>query len=170
MVSEVFFRSVIMPLPSELAMSPDELDNFMRTCVHMRIATFSPGGRINVTPLVYGWADGKVYTLCRGQKVRNLRRNPNATVIVDRNELYHELQGAMLQGTAIVLEDVDAEMNDPYLEEARLQMGEKYSSPSENGKPPRHSGSASGRTRRWVVFTPDRVVTWDNTKNSALKG
>ena len=170
MVSEVFFRSVIMPLPSELAMTPDELDNFMKTCVHMRIATFSPGGRINVTPLVYGWADGKVYTLCRGQKVRNLRRNPNATVIVDRNELYHELQGAMLHWTGIVLEYVDAEMNDPYLEEARLQMGEKYSSPSENGKPPRHSGSASGRTRRWVVFTPDRVVTWDNTKNSALKG
>ena len=71
MVSEVFFRSVIMPLPSELAMTPDELDNFMKTCVHMRIATFSPGGRINVTPLVYGWADGKVYTLCRGQKVRS---------------------------------------------------------------------------------------------------
>ena len=51
-----------MPLPSELAMTPDELDYFMKTCVHMRIATFSPGGRINVTPLVYGWADGKVYT------------------------------------------------------------------------------------------------------------
>ncbi len=158
-----------MPLPPELAMTAEELDDFMQTCVHMRIATFSPGDRINVTPLSYGWAGGKVYTLCRGQKVRNLRRNPSATVIVDRNESYYELQGAMLQGTAIVLEDIEAEIADSDLEEARLQMGGKYSTPSENGELPRHAGSASGRTRRWVVFTPDRIVTWDNKKNPALK-
>ena len=99
-----------MPLSKDLAMSADELDEFMESCANMRIATFSPGGRINLTPLWYGWAGGKVYTMCRGQKVRNLRRNQAATVIVDRNELFYELQGAMLQGTAIVLEDAGAEL------------------------------------------------------------
>ena len=159
-----------MPLSKDLAMSADELDDFIKSCANMRIATFSPSGRINLTPLWYGWAGGKVYTMCRGQKVRNLRRNQVATVIVDRNELFYELQGAMLQGTAIVLEDADAEDADPDLEEARLQMGQKYSSSSDSNEVPRNSGTASGRTRRWVVFTPEQIVTWDNTKNPSLKG
>ena len=159
-----------MPLSKELAMSSEEIDTFMKTCVNMRIATFSPGGRINVTPLWYGWAGGKVYTICRGQKVRNLRRNSNATVIVDRNELFYELQGVMLQGQATVLEDAEAEAADSDLEEARLQMGKKYSTSNDTSELPRNSATASGRTRRWVVFKPEGVVTWDNTKNPALKG
>jgi hypothetical protein len=91
-------------------------------------------------------------------------------VIVDRNELFYELQGVMLQGKATVLEDAEAEAADSDLEEARLQMGKKYSTSNDTSEIPRNSATASGRTRRWVVFKPEGVVTWDNTKNPALKG
>lgn len=154
-----------MPIPDELALTPDEIDAIMTTSWNMRIATHSPGGRINLTPLWFGWAGGRVYTFCRGQKVRNLRRDPAATVLVDRNERFPELQGIMLQGRAAVLEDAAAEAADPHLDEARLQMGAKYASgregPAADG---RHGGTASGRSRRWVVFEPERAVTWDNFK------
>ena len=53
-----------------------------------------PGDRINLTPLWFGWARGNIYFYCRGQKVVNLRRDPVATVLVDRNERFPELQGA----------------------------------------------------------------------------
>ena len=97
----------------------------------------------------------------------NLRRNRNATVIVDRSEVYAELQGAMLQGRAIVLEDEAAERADPHLEEARLQMGAKYSAAGASGdEPPRNASTARGRTGRWVVLEPNRVVSWDNAKLS----
>ena len=75
----------------------------------MRVATIGPGTRINVTPLWFGWGQGKIYFYCRGQKVVNLRRNPTCTVLVDKNERFPELQGAMFQGKAIVLEDAAAE-------------------------------------------------------------
>ena len=153
-----------MPIPKELALTPDEIDEIMTTSWNMRIATVGPGDRINLTPLWFGWAGGKVYTMCRGQKVANLRRNPVATVLVDKNERYPELQGIMLQGRATVLEDPDAENADPDLEEARLQMGQKYGQPDG-----RHAGTAVGRTRRWVVLEPDRVVTWDNFKLGQLQ-
>ncbi len=152
-----------MPIPDELALTPAEIDEIMISSWNMRIATHSPGGRINLTPLWFGWAGGRVYTLCRGQKVRNLRRDPIATVLVDRNERFPELQGIMLQGRATVLEDAAAEAADPHLEEARVQMGAKY------GSGPRHEGTASGRSRRWVAFAPERVVTWDNLKLERMR-
>ncbi len=156
-----------MPIPKELALTPAELDEIMGTSKTMRIATQGPGDRINLTPLWFGWAGGRVYTFCRAQKVVNLRRNPNATVVVDQSEVYAELQGAMLQGRAIVLEDEAAEGADPHLEEARLQMGAKYSAAGASGdEPPRNASTARGRTGRWVVLEPSRVVSWDNTKLS----
>ena len=154
-----------MPLPPELALGTDELDELMNTSWNMRIATVGPGSRINLTPLWFGWAGGNIYFYCRGQKIANLRRNPIATVLVDRNERFPELQGAMFQGRATVLEDGDAENADPSLREAQLQMGEKYQGGhGETGRTDYTARSARGRHWRWVRFTPQRLVTWDNTK------
>jgi hypothetical protein len=99
--------------------------------------------------------------------VVNLRRDPICTVLVDRNEKFPELQAVMLQGRATVLEDAAAEAADPYLQQARVQMGRKYNgghgaAAVEN--PPPNGASAGGRNRRWVVVVPDHIVTWDNFK------
>src|SRR5205085_2666505 len=101
-----------LPIPAELSLSATELDALMTSSWNLQIATLGPGSRINLTPLWFGWAGGRVYCYCRGQKVANLRRNPTATVLVDRNERFPELQGAMLQGQTTVLEDASAEAAD----------------------------------------------------------
>ncbi len=108
-----------MPLSRELALSAGELEELMTTSWNMRIATVGPAARLNVTPLWFAWVDGKVYAYCRGQKVANLRRNSTATVLVDRNEKFPELVGAMFQGTGEVLEDAAAEAADPALARAQ---------------------------------------------------
>lgn len=154
-----------MPIPKELALTPGQLDELMTTSWNMRIATLGPGDRVNLTPLWFGWAGGKVYTYCRGQKVENLRRNPVVTVLVDRNERFPELQGAMFQGRATVLEDAAAEDADEHLEEIRVQMGAKYA--GGHGGPAvaqRNAASARGRNWRWVRIDQQRTVTWDNKK------
>jgi nitroimidazol reductase NimA-like FMN-containing flavoprotein (pyridoxamine 5'-phosphate oxidase superfamily) len=155
-----------MPIPKELALSPEQLDELMLSSWNMRIATVGPGTRINLTPLWFGWAGGNIYTYCRGQKVINLRRDGNATILVDRNERFPELQGAMFQGTAHVLEDPDAENADPNMETIRLQMGAKYAGGhgEATAEPRRNEATARGRHWRWVRFEPFRVVTWDNKK------
>lgn len=154
-----------MPLPKELALTPEQLDEMMTTSWNMRIATIGPGTRINLTPLWFGWGGGKIYTYCRGQKIANLRRNPVATILVDRNERFPELQGAMFQGKAQVLEDAEAEAADPHLEEVRWQMGTKYAGGhGEPAEPRKNESTARGRHWRWVVFTPEKTVTWDNFK------
>jgi hypothetical protein len=154
-----------MPIPKELSLTPEQLDELMLTSWNMRIATVGPGTRINMTPLWFGWAKGNIYTYCRGQKVANLRRNPQATILVDKNERFPELVGAMFQGRAVVLEDADAENADAGLEDVRVQMGAKYA--DGHGGPAvaqRNAATARGRNWRWVRFEPSRIVTWDNHK------
>jgi nitroimidazol reductase NimA-like FMN-containing flavoprotein (pyridoxamine 5'-phosphate oxidase superfamily) len=154
-----------MPIPKELALTPEQLDELMTASWNMRVATIGPGTRINVTPLWFGWGGGRIYTYCRGQKVVNLRRNPVATILVDRNERFPELQGAMFQGKATVLEDAEAEAADADLEAVRMQMGAKYAGGhGEPSAPRRNESTARGRHWRWVRFEPTRVVTWDNKK------
>lgn len=155
-----------MPISKDLALTPEELDEMMLNTWNMRIATIGPGTRINVTPLWFGWAGGKIYTYCRGQKVVNLRRNPECTIVVDRNERFPELQGAMFQGKAKVLETTEDENADPDLEEIRMQMGAKYAGGhgEASAEPRRYASTVRGRHGRWVVLTPDKLVTWDNFK------
>ncbi len=154
-----------MPIPQELSLSKEELDELMLASWNMRVATIGPGTRINVTPLWFGWAGGKIYFYCRGQKVVNLRRNPVCTVLVDKNERFPELQGAMFQGKATVLEDPEAEAADPDMEAVRWQMGTKYAGGhGESAEPRKNESTARGRHWRWVVFQPTKTVTWDNHK------
>ena len=154
-----------MPIPKELSLTDAELDELMASSWNMRIATVGPGTRINMTPLWFVWVDGRIFTYCRGQKVANLRRNPQATILVDKNERFPELVGAMFQGSARVLEDADAERSEPGMDQARDLMGAKYA--GGHGGPAvatRNEASARGRNWRWVVFEPKRTVTWDNHK------
>ena len=154
-----------MPIPSELALNDAELDELMTSCWNMRIATLGPGHHINLTPLWFAWVGGKMYFYGRGQKVANLRRNPVATVLVDRNERFPELQGAMLQGRATVLEDAAAEEADPDLPVAKEQMAAKYAGGhGEEGRREYAGRAARGRHWRWMRLEPTHVITWDNTK------
>jgi nitroimidazol reductase NimA-like FMN-containing flavoprotein (pyridoxamine 5'-phosphate oxidase superfamily) len=161
-----------MALPRELALDPEQIEEIMTSEWNLRIATHSPGDRINLTPMWFGWAGGRIYIYGRGQKIANLRRQPECTVIVDRNEKFPELQALMFQGRATVLEDAEAEAADPHLAEARVQMGRKYN--GGHGRdpvddPPPNDATAGGRSRRWIVVVPERSVTWDNTKLGRLQ-
>jgi nitroimidazol reductase NimA-like FMN-containing flavoprotein (pyridoxamine 5'-phosphate oxidase superfamily) len=161
-----------MALPRELALEPEQIEELMRTEWNCRIATVGPGTRINLTPMWFGWAGGKVYMTARGQKVVNLRRNAECSVVVDRNEKFPELQAVTIQGRAQVLEDAAAEKADPDLPEVRLQMARKYN--GGHGRPPADdpeplATTAGGKNRRWVVITPERIVTWDNYKLGRLR-
>ncbi len=161
-----------MPISKKLALSDEQLEELMLTTWNMRIATLGPGTRINMTPMWFAWAGGRIYTYGRGQKVVNVRRNGTCTVVVDRNEKFPELQAAMFQGEAHVLETAEDEAADPYLEEIRVQMARKYN--GGHGRPPvddpaPNAATARGDNARWIVFEPDRLVTWDNFKLKDLR-
>ena len=160
-----------MSLPREISLTETEIDQIMIEQWNLRIATLGPGSRINLTPMWFGWAGGKIFISARGQKVVNLRRHPDCTILIDRNEKFPELQGIMMESRACVLEDKRMEADEPDVEEAREQMGIKYNGGhgqpvSDNPKP--MGATAGGKNRRWLVITPYKVISWDNHKLGAL--
>lgn len=161
-----------MPISKKLSLSDEQLEELMLTTWNMRIATIGPGTRINLTPMWFGWAEGKIFTYGRGQKVVNVRRNPECTIVVDRNEKFPELQAATFQGQAKVLETTADEDAEPGMAEIRRQMGAKYAGGHGGPAPSRpadNAATAAGESSRWIVLTPDRFVTWDNFKLAALR-
>ena len=161
-----------MPLSKKLSLTDEELEELMASNWNMRIATIGPGTRINLTPMWFGWSAGKIFTYGRGQKVINVRRNSECTIIVDRNEKFPELQAAMFQGAAKVLESAADEQAEAGMADVRTQMGRKYAgghgTPAADD-PQDNKASAAGDSSRWIVFTPDRLVTWDNFKLKDLR-
>lgn len=155
-----------MKINGSSALSAVEIEDFLRAAKIIRVATHGPGERINLAPLWYCWTEGKVYAYTRGQKVENLRRNPRCTMTLDRNERYPELQGVMLEGTARVLEDAAAEAADAHLDAlVRDAMGAKYAKDGfGSGGSTRNESTAMGKNWRWIVFTPERGFSWDNTR------
>lgn len=150
-------------ISSSLNLSSDEIDHLVQTESRLRIATIGPRDEINLTPMTFGWAGGDVYIFARGQKIANLRRNSTATVLVDVGSEWRALKGIMMRGNARILENVVDEAADQYLEEAQLNLGEKHNL-VKNGATIPYSATASGRTRRWVVFTPETLVSWNNER------
>lgn len=160
-------QTATMALSRDLALTDAQRDEILSSEWNMRISTISPSGRINATPLWFAWHAGKIWAYCRGQKVDNLRRNPQCTVLVDKATRFLELQGIMIQGEATVLEDAAAEAADPDLAAVRDIMGRKYHGghgEAATGEPTPMAASARGRSWRWVSITPTHIVTWDNTK------
>lgn len=148
-------------ISSSLHLTPDEIDALMREESRIRIATIGPGHEINLTPMTFGWADGKVYIFGRGQKVVNLRRNNTATVLLDIGQQWRDLKGIMMRGDAQVLETIEEEIGDKSLLAAQENLGEKNNLKKDEVITP-YSPTASGKSRRWIVFTPRKIVSWNN--------
>ena len=148
-------------IPESLRLSNSEVDKLMTYETRLRIATIGPGEKINLTPMTFGWAEGKVYIFGRGQKIANLRRNPIATVLLDIGDSWKELQGVMMHGSAKVLETIEEEELDAGLARAMLNLGEKSGLKKEGNTVP-YKATASGRSRRWIVFESSDVVSWNN--------
>ena len=55
-------------------------------------------------------------------------------------------------------------MTDPHLDAARLDLGRKHDLRDADGNVRPHEVSAAGRSRRWIVFTPERIVSWNNER------
>lgn len=150
-------------IPYSLKLSETEIDTVMTQQTRLRIATLGPGAEINLTPMTFGWARGLVYIFGRGQKIANLRRDATATVLVDIGASWRELRGIMMRGEGRVLEDSNEENADEWLREAQMNLGLKHGLKKGDEIQP-YEATASGKTRRWIVFKPTSIITWDNSR------
>jgi PPOX class probable F420-dependent enzyme len=139
----------------QIRMSEDEISAFLGEQMVMTVGTVGPNGRPHLMPLWYvpsgttltGW------TYSKSQKVKNLERDPRATVQVEDGVQYHELRGVMME--CDVQLDPDAK---PY----GLELFGRYAGELNTDVEALVEKQAPKRVG--LRFTPTRVVSWDHTK------
>lgn len=140
-------------------MSEEEVDAFLHLRQTMNIATFGPDGNIHLVAMWYGFVDGKpaFETFTKSQKIRNLKRDPRITVLVEDGEQYEELRGVEIVGTAEVTEDPEVVMP------VARSVVERYF-PIENPDDLEAVAIGLAHKRSAVIINAEKVVSWDHSK------
>jgi PPOX class probable F420-dependent enzyme len=146
----------------QITMSPAELERFFDEERVLTCASLGPNGRPHLMPLWYV-RDGLTllsWTFGKSQKVRNVERDPRATVQIEAGrDRYGELRGAMLECHAAI------ERDPARVTEVGLALARRYQ--GGGAEPPAEARAAVARqaAKRVVLqFTPTRIVSWDHRK------
>jgi hypothetical protein len=140
-----------------IALSQEELDEFLRTERTCRVATVSAGGAPHVSPLWFVWDGNAMWlnSVVKSQRWTDLQRDARVSIVVDDGESYGDLRGVELSGSAAAIGEVPR-TGEPVGE---LDLPERL-----YGK--KYSGGAFHMDGRhaWLRVVPDRVVSWDFRK------
>lgn len=93
----------------QIVMSGEEIAAFLQEQRTVICATNGPRGWPHLMPLWYvvRGADVWAWTYAKSQKVRNLERDPRATLQIETGDTYDQLRGVMLQTRAEIHRDPD---------------------------------------------------------------
>jgi hypothetical protein len=93
----------------QIQMDPREVLAFLDEERTVVCATNGRDGWPHLMPLWYVVRDSRIWawTFAKSQKVRNLERDPRATLQVEAGEEYHLLRGVMLQCDTVVHRDTE---------------------------------------------------------------
>lgn len=145
----------------EIKLSADEQRALLEGERIVVVASLGRDGWPHMMPLWFITRDGEVwiYTYEKSQKVRNLERDPRATLLVETGHEYSELRGVMIEAEAEIHRDHDEVF------EVAKQLTVRYAEGIESVE-----GDAAEALRRQarkrvaVRFVPKRTATWDHRK------
>lgn len=145
-----------------IRMSADEVDRYLADRHTLAAATIDPHGSVHLVAMWYGFVGGLIAleTKAKSQKVKNLRRDPRITVMVESGDSYDQLRGVEVVGHAEIRDDRDS-----MLELGRSVIS-RYTPPAK----PEHLDPMVEhmiRNRVAIVVHPQRVVSWDHSKLSS---
>lgn len=144
-----------------ISMTTAELRAYLDEQRRIIVVTNGSHGLPHPVPMNYGMdVEGRVVitTFRKSQKVKNLERDPRATLLVESGERYAELKSAILYCDAEIIDDPDAIVANMALVRAGEAMsGSLSGAMSEQVR-------ASMAKRVVVRFTPFRTVSWDHAK------
>jgi PPOX class probable F420-dependent enzyme len=125
------------------------------------VSSLGPRGWPHSMPMWFVPRAGEVWvwTYAKSQKVRNLERDPRATVLVEAGREYGELRGAMIEAEAEIHRDLETVLG--FAEELTLRYAEGIASVEGDA---RAALEAQAPKRVAIRFEPRRVATWDHRK------
>lgn len=125
------------------------------------VSSLGPRGWPHSMPMWFVPRDGEIWiwTYAKSQKVRNLERDPRATVLVETGHEYSELRGASIEAEAEIHRDLETVLG--FAEELTLRYAAGISSIDGDAKA---ALEAQAPKRVAIHFKPLRTATWDHRK------
>ena len=142
-----------------MRMTDEEIDAFLDESRRIHVASHNPDDSIHLVPLSYMRLDGKLalWTDPESRKIRNLRRDPRVTGLVEAGDDFAEFRAVQLVGRAEIIDDVEVSRR------AGEVLTARYSRvpPGDETK----AYVANLAPQRVVVFLhAEQVVSWDHRK------
>jgi len=137
-----------------IRLSGDELADLFAERRVVVVASFGSRGWPHLMPLWFVARDSElwVWTYAKSQKVRNLERDPRATLLVEAGEAYEELRGVMVEAEAEIHRDPEVVLG------FGRELAGRYGGGSEEAL------AAQASKRVAIRFEPLHTVTWDHRK------
>jgi hypothetical protein len=144
----------------QIRMTDDEVAAFLGEQLTAQVATVGPTGRPHLVPVFYVPAGTGVatWTYGKSQKVANLRRNPQATILVEAGKSYEKLRGVSMECDVEIVDDLErivaigVELTGRMLGNGEVSSGAAQFVRLQAAK------------RVGLVCTPTKVVSWDHAK------
>jgi hypothetical protein len=145
-----------------ITMSDAELHDYVRREKTLIIVSNSPNGFPHPMPMFfYTDEEGRflVSTYGASQKVLNYQRDNKAALLLESGGEYEELQSAMMEATAEIIDDND------FVVETMMNI-RRQRDPSKVDFPPEEIEGIQYAARKRVIirFTPTKTISWDHTK------
>ena len=140
----------------QIRMAPEEVASFLAEQRVVICATNGPQGWPHLMPLWYVMRGEEMWawTYAKSQKVKNLERDPRATLQVEDGELYHELRGVMIEARVTLHHD----------HETVAGVGTELLGRYAGGEVADDMVRAQAAKRVGLQFGPDRITSWDHRK------
>ena len=142
-----------------IQMTDDEMAVFIEEQKSLQVACVGSDGWPHLTTLWFAVVDQKIVfeTYTRSQKILNLQRNPNITVLLEDGILYEKLRGVMIKGKASL--ESEPENVEKYAKAVMLrnqpELAEEILS---------EAAKQMSLKRTAVIVEPQQIISWDHTK------
>lgn len=147
---------------AQIQMSEEEVEAFLLERKVAIVTSFGPRGWPHSMPLWFVPEGDRIraWTFAKSQKVRNLERDPRATVLVeDGYDNYSELRGVMIEAETEIHRDL--EVVTAYAESSVS----RYTPEGMETTPEMLEAFRQQAPKRVVLeFVPVRTLTWDHRK------
>jgi PPOX class probable F420-dependent enzyme len=145
----------------EIKLTDDEQRELLESERIVVVASLGRRGWPHLMPLWYVLRDGEVwiYTYAKSQKVRNLERDPRATLLVETGYEYAELRGVMIEAEAEI--NRDHELVFEIAKQLTLRYADGLDSIEGDAAEALRS---QARKRVAVRFVARHTATWDHSK------
>jgi PPOX class probable F420-dependent enzyme len=146
---------------AEIELGADEQGELLESERVVVVSSIGPRGWPHSMPMWYVLRDGEiwVWTYAKSQKVRNLERDPRATLLVETGFEYTELRGVQIEAEAELIRDTERVF------EFAKALTVRYSEGIDSvDQAPAAALQAQAPKRVAIRFEPVRVATWDHRK------